>query len=293
MLERENAELRFGLSVVHEALKLNAKATFALAAPEDRGALKGEHPGSIWQIRELRRWCKRHELRRAAVNQCELGPAESPAPLGVLTHAWTSGTSARSTPLRAGWPRHSPFPGRHYVGPLPRRCGCGTAHVLTPAEREKTSIFASQATARFLAALTLRPHVRERARRLGHLPGSGDFSAQPPSSTSDDGKLNAIRLLVSDTESDKTWSEPPSETEPEQKGQPHSGERPYHDAALSKNLELTEEVAALSKNLELTEEVAGIIARSDVGKTAIVEDHPGGPQETGDIENPMARSVAP
>ena len=213
LLERENEDLRFGLAVAHNAFKRNPSMTFALAAPEDRGALDGVHPGSVWQIKELRRWSRRHELRRTAVNQCELGLAGSAAPLGILLHARANGSSARNTPLRAGWPRHSPLPGGHYIRPLPRHSRCGTNHVVPEADRGNTSRFTFPATPRFIAALTLRPHVRNRARMLGHLPGLGDFFAQHlhASSTADAPREN--RLLETDSESDQTWLEPSSEIE--------------------------------------------------------------------------------
>ena len=72
-IEEGNTELRRGLRLLHAALADNERLTLAFVAPEDRGALDDTHPSSIWQLKELRRWSRIHECRRAALNQCELG----------------------------------------------------------------------------------------------------------------------------------------------------------------------------------------------------------------------------
>ena len=169
---------------MNAALVDNERLTFAFTAPEGRGPLEDSHPSSIWQLRELHRWCKKHDCRRAALNQCELGPSPSTAPLGILMHSWSSGTASQNSPLKAGWPRHSPPLGRHYFGPLPRKCTCGTRHIAPVRQSDDdVSVSPSVATALFLAQLTLRPHIRARARVLGLLKRASGFDSLVPDIT--------------------------------------------------------------------------------------------------------------
>ncbi len=166
-VETENAALRDGLKTIDDAVNLNPWLTFALLAPEDRGSLGEAQPASIWQLKELRRWARLRELRRGAVNQCELGMSPTPRPLGVLMHSLEAGGSHKHEPLRAGWPRFSPAPGRHYLGPLPRACKCGRTHGKAQQQGSDSSTLSSSSAAVFFANLLLLPHLRKRSRALG------------------------------------------------------------------------------------------------------------------------------
>ncbi len=211
-VEAENDALRFQLKLIESGLRRYDKMTFALIAPEDRGAGKVGHPGSLWQLPELRRWARRRELVRGAVNQCEIGSSPTARPTGVLLHPLSSGTPPKNTSLRSGWPRLSPPPGRHYLGPLPRKCRCGSNHdeSFTPSSNSP-SAFSSQQCASWFARLLLRPHLRSRAATLGLL-RKGLFTAQ-------DGQPRGKRTQfyetseASDSDTDGTWPEPSSDEE--------------------------------------------------------------------------------
>ncbi len=220
-VEAENAALRDGLKMIDGAININSAVTFALLAPEDRGALGTAQPASIWQLRELRRWARRRDLRRGAVNQCELGASPTPRPLGFLLHSSEAGGSYKQKPLHPGWPRFSPAPGRHYIGPLPRKCRCGTAHGEAQPQNTDSSTWSSPSAATFFANLLLSPHLRKRSRALGLFQkGLGMAQSSRKSEHTKDGSActrdidhedysNSSRYKFDDTtDSDRTWPEP-------------------------------------------------------------------------------------
>ncbi len=241
-VEDENAALRDGLKMIDDAISLNPSLTFALLAPEDRGALGKAQPASIWQLRELRRWARRRDLRRGAVNQCELGMSPTPRPLGVLLHSFEAGGSYKHEPLHPGWPRFSPAPGRHYIGPLPRKCRCGTAHGKAQPQDSDSSTWSSPSAATFFANLLLLPHLRKRSRALGLFQkGLGMAQSSEKSYSTEDDSAYARDTDHEDypssfhynfddiSDSDRTWPEPSDDDFDDLPG-------PYDDWQLNKDL---------------------------------------------------------
>jgi hypothetical protein len=201
-VEAENSALRDCIRSLDTAARGNDLLTMAMLFPEDRGAGANGEPASIWQLQELRDWARRLDLRRGAFNQCEVGTASTPRPLGLLFHPERAGDPPKGSPLRAGWPQFSPQPGHHYLGPLPRRCRCGRRHgKFSHHHVQQANIFASGAAAQWVAWLIIKPHLRRRADELGLL-RKGDERAQHEVSGFPDG---------SDT--DQTWPEPSSNDE--------------------------------------------------------------------------------
>ena len=100
------------------------KVDCVLVFPEDLGGHQIRGPASIWQLREFQVLESVHDVRRGAGFLCQLANAEAKRPLGILT------TLAKlQTELCMGWPRfeiHAEI--LHYVGPLPRDCGCPNQH---------------------------------------------------------------------------------------------------------------------------------------------------------------------
>ena len=240
-VEHENNDLRRALKLLNASLTRNPRLTFVLAAPEDRGALGSVHPASIWQLHELRRWSRRHDLRRGAVNQCELALPSKLAPLGILFHACTNGTAHGHTPLHAGWPRHSPRPGCHYIGPLPRTCRCTADHASEELTARDGDTFASAGTARFLAQFVLDPLLRRRRQALALLSDKGSTDqrsslpggpAEPAASETTSQKR---KPSSADSDSDRTWPEPPSEEET------HAVQHGYLDMQLMRDLDLADD----------------------------------------------------
>ncbi len=212
-VERENATLRHGLKIINEALNSNDALTFALVAPEDKGASAIGHPASVWQLAELRSWARERQLPRGALNQCEIGPSPTARPTGVLLHPLSTGSHARGTPLREGWPRRSPPPGCHDIGPLPRRCRCKTEHKKTTATiGNASSAFSSQLAARWFSRLLLRPHLQKRASALGLL-RKGPISAQHTAQLEQTQDVVRAVHYHEDSDTDQTWPEPPSTDE--------------------------------------------------------------------------------
>ena len=100
------------------------KVDCVLVFPEDLDGHQIRGPASIWQLREFQVLESVHDVRRGAGFLCQLANAEAKRPLGILT------TLAKlQTELCVGWPRfeiHAEI--LHYVGPLPRDCGCPNQH---------------------------------------------------------------------------------------------------------------------------------------------------------------------
>ncbi len=210
IIEAENDSLRHCLLTIEKALSVNPDATVLFLAPEDRGASPLGRPASIWQLKELREWARRRELRRGAAYQCEIGASSTPRPLGILMHRIESGDVQRRSPIKRGWPRFSPKPDGHYVGPMSRTCACNSSHAPQLSKAgDRRSIFSSLSVAKGLMKILLRPHLRKRLRSLGLL-RQGSLQAQltmNSEGTSWDTKEIGIE---EETDSDRTWPEPSS-----------------------------------------------------------------------------------
>ncbi len=206
-LERDNESLRQCIKSIDIASNLNPLLTFMLIAPEDRGATATGRPGSIWQLREIKTWAKRREFRRGAVNQCEMGTSATVRPTGVLMHPLSAGNIPRGSPFRAGWPRHSPPPGYHYVKPLPRRCRCGGDHDAAKDLQTNESSFSSHAVAKGFARLLLQPILSKRAAELGLLRKGHQLAQHYEAMESESEPVKSI-IYEADSDTDQTWPEP-------------------------------------------------------------------------------------
>ena len=92
--------------------------------PEDLGGHQHHGPASIWRLREIQVLECDHDARRGAGFLYQLAHAGTKRPLGILTTL-----SKLHSDLFMGWPQfehhHEDL---HYVGPLPRVCGCLNQH---------------------------------------------------------------------------------------------------------------------------------------------------------------------
>ena len=128
---------------------------FILEHPEDLGAVRGEHPGSIWQWPETLELIPCYNAICFAIHQCNFGAA-TPKPTRFLTNMTVS--DAR---CHVALPKFDRF--GFYKGPLPRKCG----HVHTQKLIGKTatgwktgpSAAYPPALCEFLAGLILSAHA--------------------------------------------------------------------------------------------------------------------------------------
>ncbi len=212
-VESENDELRISLVLIDCSVKKSANTTWFLIFPEDRGRGAAGHPASIWQLRELRAWSRSQSAVRGALNQCEVAPEDSPRPLGFLKHSLENGSLAANPLVAKGWPVLSPPPGRHYLGPLPRKCRCGLEHTkwtnMHDADAKKFSAETiSQAVASWFAHQVLRPHIGLSAGSSTLLrKGVGSGLAQASAGKAALGDLPMDDPEPSDSGTEDTWPE--------------------------------------------------------------------------------------
>ena len=101
---------------------VNFNGYFILEHPEDLGVVDEEHPGSIWQWREVLDLIPRCKASCFAIHQCKFG-AITPKPTRLLTNLKVSDTRCHFS-----LPRLDKL--GYYKGPLPRKCGHRHSHTL-------------------------------------------------------------------------------------------------------------------------------------------------------------------
>ncbi len=222
-VEADNDELRLALMLIEAGLKRSSNMTWFLIFPEDRGRGAQGHPASIWQLRELRCWAASNNAVRGAVNQCELGPSDSPRPLGFLKHQIDSGSLSQSPFVSKGWPTFSSSRSRHYIGPLPRKCRCGNDHrkwneAFAEDKQMKSSTVVLSKTAEWLAQQVLRPHLRPQSTRSALLRKGpvGDLPRSTQNDSAENWNNGTLPLdatddtspVLSDADTEDTWPEP-------------------------------------------------------------------------------------
>jgi len=101
---------------------VNFNGYFILEHPEDLGVVDEEHPGSIWQWREVLDLIPKCKASCFAIHQCKFG-AITPKPTRLLTNLKVSDTRCHFS-----LPRFDKL--GYYKGPLPRKCGHRHSHTL-------------------------------------------------------------------------------------------------------------------------------------------------------------------
>ena len=100
----------------------NFNGFFILEHPEDLGVVDDEHPGSIWQWREVLDLIPKCKASCFAIHQCKFG-AITPKPTRLLTNLKVSDERCYLS-----LPRFDKL--GFYKGPLPRKCGHRHVHTL-------------------------------------------------------------------------------------------------------------------------------------------------------------------
>ncbi len=119
VVDQANAEFRYIMTVITEALRRSPETLAMLLHPEQLGAAQRGTPASIWDLPELRVWAKQVGMLRAATFQCRFQPTDFRSPTGILVSH-----QLNSKLFNPGWPSvRTRAP--HYQGPLPHSCACG------------------------------------------------------------------------------------------------------------------------------------------------------------------------
>ncbi len=155
-VDASNDELRTILGQMATLARSNTASHIVLVHPEDFGGCGSGRPASIWRLPELRVWAKRWGLKRYATFQCRFGECAHSMPVGVLSSYPLDGRL-----FYPGWPPLGGSDASHYLGPLPKRCGCNDhwSSERTPADQRLRAVGDSilqPGFASYLAALLLR-----------------------------------------------------------------------------------------------------------------------------------------
>ncbi len=192
-VEDSNAQILWGLKLLHTARDNNPAAILCLYHPEDLGMACRGRPASLWQLREVRSAARSLQLFRMATWQCRFGKASHPSPLGILCSE-----TLRSPLMHKGWPQFADSANARYQGPLPEACGCGATHPPRTNERMSHSQFESSLlTPAFRDWLCLRL-IKAAACQRGLLRKGLNKAASASATTDDIGNS-------SEADSDTTW----------------------------------------------------------------------------------------
>ena len=105
----------------------DSKVVHIYIFPQDFGGQAVSAPASLWSLQELRSLHGQYETLRGATFLCRISGADIRRPLGILTNL--PGLQHSMSPGLSDLKKHGSF--LHYVGPLPKTCGCSPPHPRT------------------------------------------------------------------------------------------------------------------------------------------------------------------